>query len=254
MANRRWKFKKSFLFGILVVGMLVFIGFVERKGADKRFQSLEVYVQGISDVYFVEENEIRQLLENEFPLLQPGNALEEISLGKIEDKVESHPFVKNAEVFKDLKGKVVVKIDQYRPIARIIRPMAAHGYISAEGVILPTSPNYTTRVLTIEGPMAEELLSQDDLTDGYSDLLELIHFIEKDDFWRAQIAGIEIGRKKDITLFQQVGTQEIEFGKPTEIKEKFEKISLFYKEILPLKGWDAYKRVNVKYKGQIICE
>src|SRR5690554_52512 len=247
MANRRWKFKKSFLFGLLAVGMLGFIGFVERKGADKPFQSLEIYVQEISDVYFVEENEIKQLLENEFPLLQPGISLEEVSLEKIEDKVESHPFVKNAEVFKDLKGKVVVKIDQYRPIARIIRPMAAHGYISAEGVILPTSPNYTTRVLTIEGPMAEELLSQDDLTDGYSDLLELIHFIEKDDFWRAQIAGIEIGRKKDITLFQQVGTQEIEFGKPTEIKEKFEKISLFYKEILPLKGWDAYKRVNVKY-------
>ena len=254
MAGRRWKFKKSFLFSLALVGILALIAFAERKGSDKKYEALEVYVQGISDVYFVDEKEIRQLLENEFPLLRPGISLNEVSIEKIEDKVESHPFVKNAEVFKDLKGKVVVKIDQYRPIARITRPSAPHGYISSEGMVLPTSPRYTTRVLTIEGPMAEALLSEDDVSEEHADLLELIHFIEKDDFWKAQIAGMEISRKKDIKLFQQVGKQVIEFGKPMDIKEKFEKISVFYNEILPAKGWDAYQRVNVKYKDQIICE
>lgn len=254
MTGRRWKFKKSFLFTIAVVGMLALIAFAERKGSDKKYEALEVYVQGISDVYFVDEKEIRQLLENEFPNLRPGISLEEVSIKQIEDKVESHPFVRNAEVFKDLKGKVVVKIDQYRPIARIIRPSAAHGYISSEGVILPTSPNYTTRVLTIEGPMVETLLSQEDLSEEHADLLELIHFIEKDDFWKAQIAGIEINKNKEVKLFQQVGKQVIEMGRPTDIEEKFKKISLFYKEILPSKGWEAYSRVNVKYKDQIICE
>lgn len=234
--------------------MLALIAFAERKGSDKKYEALEVYVQGISDVYFVDEKEIRQLLENEFPNLRPGISLEEVSIKQIEDKVESHPFVRNAEVFKDLKGKVVVKIDQYRPIARIIRPSAAHGYISSEGVILPTSPNYTTRVLTIEGPMVETLLSQEDLSEEHADLLELIHFIEKDDFWKAQIAGIEINKNKEVKLFQQVGKQVIEMGRPTDIEEKFKKISLFYKEILPSKGWEAYSRVNVKYKDQIICE
>ena len=102
--------------------------------------------------------------------------------------------------------------------------------------------------------MAEALLSEDDVSEEHSDLLELIHFIEKDDFWKAQIAGMEIGRNKDIKLFQQVGKQVIEFGKPSDINEKFEKISVFYNEILPAKGWDAYQRVNVKYKDQIICE
>ena len=55
MAGRRWKFKKSFLFIIAVVGMLALIAFAERKGADKKYEALEVYVQGISDVYFVDE-------------------------------------------------------------------------------------------------------------------------------------------------------------------------------------------------------
>src|SRR5690606_5616835 len=136
--------------------------------------------------------------------------------------------------------------------ARIIRPNAAHGYISAEGHILPTSPNYTSRVLTLEGPLAVELLSLENLSKDYGDLMELIRYIERDEFWRAQISGLELDRKGNIKLFQQVGKQVIEFGKPVEIGEKFKKINLFYKEILPLKGWNFYARVNVKYKGQII--
>lgn len=254
MANKRWKIKESFFFFLAAVIVVVFIAFVEKKETEKQYQSLEVYVQGVSDVYFVDEKEIRSLLEKEFPALKAGNALADISLNKIEDKVEKHPFVRHADVFQDLKGNVVVKIKQYRPIARIVRPMAAHGYISAEGVILPTSTNYTTRVMTIEGDLADELLLQEDLTKAHGDLMAFIHFIEEDEFWRAQVSSLEINRKKEIKIYQQVGKQVIEFGKPVDIEEKFKKVALFYKEILPAKGWNAYNRVNVKYKDQIICE
>jgi cell division protein FtsQ len=55
-------------------------------------------------------------------------------------------------------------------------------------------------------------------------------------------------------MYQQVGKQVIEFGEAKDIEEKFKKINLFYEEILPAKGWNTYSRVNVKYKGQIVCE
>lgn len=252
LGNR--KIKKSFYFFLLSLTMLVFIAFVERRGMERNVHKLEIFIQGMPDVHFVDEEAIARQLENEFPVLKPGSSLQGISLNSIEKKVEKHPFVKQAEVFKDLKGRVVVKIEQHRPVARIIRPRAAHGYISAGGEILPTSRNYTSRVLTLQGPMAEELLSLENLSGDHRDLLELILFIDGDEFWRAQIAGLEVDRNKNIKMYQQVGQQVIEFGKPVEIKEKFEKIDLFYSEILPVKGWDAYKRVNVKYNGQIICE
>lgn len=252
--KRNWKIKKSIYFLLLGMVMIGFIAFVERKSMDKQFRSIEVHVQGIRDVYFVDEAEVVSLLQNEFSFLKPGSPLEEISLGTIEKRIEHHPFVKNSEVFMDLKGTVVVKIEQHRPVARIIRPMAPHGYISAEGEILPTSANYTSRVLTLDGPLAEELLEEENLNSKHGDLMELIHFIEGNNFWSAQIPGLQIDRKGNIILYQQVGRQVIEFGKPTEIEEKFKRIAIFYKEILPVKGWDFYERVNVKFKDQIICE
>ncbi|SNS03152.1 cell division protein FtsQ [Belliella buryatensis] len=251
MKNRT---KKTIVFSLLVMVLAGFIGFVEKQSADKRLNQVHVKVNPIADVYFVDEKDLLQRLETEFPLLKTGVLVSELNLNQIEKKVKSHPFVKNAEVFSDLKGNIWVEIDQHKPMARIIRPMAADGYISTEGVILPTSPKYTTRVLTIEGSYAERLLQEEKLGAEYQGLLDLIKFIEKDDFWKAQITGLELNRKNDIRMYQQVGKQVIEFGAAEQIEEKFKKIILFYDEILPAKGWNTYSRVNVKYKDQIICE
>jgi cell division protein FtsQ len=234
--------------------MVSIIGFVEKKESERQLTGIHVKVKGISDVYFVEENEIKLLLNNEFPILKEGTLFSEIDLNEIEKKLIKHPFVKNAEVFSDHSGSVWIEIDQHQPIARIARPMAADAYISKEGMILPTSPNHTTRVLILEGNYAEALMSIENLSVSDPELLKLIQFIHGDEFWSAQISQLEIQRKNHIKMYQQVGGQVIEFGDAKEIEEKFNKIMLLYEKILPVKGWKTYTRVNVKYKDQIICE
>jgi cell division protein FtsQ len=247
-------YKKSFLFGILLLVLVVFIGFIEKKSAERKLSGIEVYVQAVSDVYFVDEKDILKALKAEFPLLETGISFSEINLNSIEKKVESHPFVKNAEVYGDQKGNLKVEIEQHVPLARISRPRAADGYISKEGMMLPTSNHYTSRVLILHGNYAEKLLDMDNIEVAYPELMELIRYIYEDPFWRAQITELEIPKKGDIRLYQQVGKQVIEFGDAIDIEEKFKKINLFYEEILPKKGWNTYSRVNVKYKGQIVCE
>ncbi|WP_194776545.1 cell division protein FtsQ/DivIB [Pararhodonellum marinum] len=251
---KNFKIKKTFVFLLLSLVLLVFIGFVEKKAAERGFHSFEVFIKGFSDVYFVDEQDIFKILKTDFDHIQGNTVLSEIALDKIEHRVESHPFVKNAEVFKDLKGKVIIKVEQHQPVARITRPMAADGYISSEGIILPTSSKYTSRVLLIEGSKADELLAEDDLKVNHSDLMDLIEFINQNEFWKAQIASLEIDRKGNIWMHQQVGKQVIEFGKPEDIEQKFKKIEVFYQQILPQKGWNTYSKVNVKYKDQIICD
>jgi len=245
---------KILSFSLLGLVLLIFIGFVEKKDAERTFTKISVEVKDIADVYFVDEKEILNNLTAEFQTLSPGIALSKIDFQKMELKVEMHPFVKNAEVFGDFKGNIWVEIQQHKPMARIVRPMAADGYISTEGQILPTSTKYTTRVLILEGGFAEKLLEAENLSRDYQNLLGLVEFIYQDPFWNAQITSLEIDNNGDIKMHQQVGNQIIEFGDAEDIEEKFNKISLFYEEIIPSKGWNTYSRVNVKYKDQIICE
>jgi len=246
--------KKNILIVLLLVVLISIIGFVEKKDTERRFVALNVKINGISDVYFIEDKEVKEILFNEFPMLKEGVSFMEIDLNQIERKLRNHAFIKNAEVYADHGGKIWIEIDQYQPIARIVRPMAADAYISKEGVILPTSRKHTTRVLVIEGLYAESLMSRVDVSVADPDLMRLIGFINEDEFWSAQISGLEIQSKNNIKMHQQVGQQVIEFGNAKDIEEKFNKINVLYEKILPVKGWNAYSRVNVKYKNQIICE
>jgi cell division protein FtsQ len=54
-----------------------------------------------------------------------------------------------------------------------------------------------------------------------------------------------------------VGGQKIIFGSANsdeEVKDKFEKLKLFYKEAIPFEGWNKYEEISLKYKKQIVCK
>jgi cell division protein FtsQ len=65
---------------------------------------------------------------------------------------------------------------------------------------------------------------------------------------------LDIDRSGRIDIFPQVTGQRVEFGKPENIEMKFKKLMIFYKEILPARGWTRYERVNLEYEGQVIAE
>ena len=48
--------------------------------------------------------------------------------------------------------------------------------------------------------------------------------------------------------------QKIYFGNTDNMEIKFKKLELFYKNILPTKGWNYYESVNLKFKNQIVCK
>jgi cell division protein FtsQ len=246
--------KKIVAFVVLSLVLVGFIGFVEKQTLYKTFQGTEIDIEGVSGVYFVEDAEITKILTEAFPDLKPGLMLEEVPMKDIEDRLLGHPFVKSVEAMLGQKGILNLKISQHQPIARIAQPMGADGYITTEGKVIPTSTSYTSRVLILEGDYAEMLMDKGDVLVEMPELMELIEFITEDEFWKAQITEVEVNSKDNIRLFQQVGRQVIEFGDAHDIANKFDRIAVFYKEILPRKGWNAYDRVSVKFKDQIVCE
>ena len=54
-------------------------------------------------------------------------------------------------------------------------------------------------------------------------------------------------------MIPQITKQKIYFGNTNDMEIKFKKLELFYKNILPTKGWNYYESVNLKFKNQIVC-
>ena len=148
-----------------------------------------------------------------------------------------------------------VDVKQRRPIARIVQRYGPDAYISDQGEVLPLSDRFTARVVLIEADNAEPLVEKDLLeTESGKNFFQLLQFIDGHKFWKAQIAQLYMNADGTILLYPQVGKQVIEFGTATDIERKFNKLKIFYKQIVPVKGWNRYSRVSLAYQNQIICE
>ena len=237
---------------IVVVGI---IAFTERKQADVGIKDITVKIDNLNDNHFLEESDILDLMQLKKESLT-GTRIDNINLKSIETKIRKQSYIKDADLYTDLKGNLLVRAELRRPIARIIRNDGPDGYIAEDGTIMPVSDRFTARVLLISGPYANQLLRQSNLNEKEetSKILELISRIRQHEFWNAQIAQLDINSKGKITIYPQVGDERIEFGTPDNADTKFRKLMIFYKEILPRTGWNKYHRVNLEYEGQIITE
>jgi Cell division septal protein len=238
---------------ILVV--LVFIAFTERKHEEFAIRDVVVKIENGVDNHFLDESDVLGLMRVDVENIR-GAKTSDINLKAIEAKIKKDPFIKQADLYTDLKGNLIASIALRRPIARIIRADGPDGYIAEDGTVMPVSEKFTARVLLISGAYTRKILEQSNInsTEEGAELLKLIRVLKEDDFWSAQIAQMDIDAKGRLTLFPQVGDERIEFGRTDNQSAKLKKLKIYYKEIVPKAGWNKYKRVSLQYDGQIVAE
>ncbi|MCY1373242.1 hypothetical protein D9M69_605030 [compost metagenome] len=121
-----------------------------------------------------------------------------------------------------------------------------------KGHFFPVSKNFTPTVLLLSGEFFRDRKGLE--SSQNKDLLDLVNTVTADEFWNAQITRIDVDRRKEVRMEPLLGENIIEFGKPEKVQTKLEKLMVFYKKILPLEQWSAFKHISVKYDGQIVCK
>lgn len=233
------------------------IGFVSKRHvAGYRPKDISVEIKNRYGNFFIDEEDVMKLVMTGEKDAVLGDKQGRVDMKEIEDRIESHSFVKEAQVFRDLKGHLVVRVYQNRPVARLIAGNGKQAYISEGGDLLPMSAKYTSRVVVLTGGYLNKVTQLHSVReDEYAmKLFDLASFINSHRFWQMQIGEVHVADNGKITMYPQVGKQKLEFGHAENIEEKFKKLKIFFKEIMPTKGWNTYSRVNVTYKDQIICE
>jgi cell division protein FtsQ len=254
---KKWKLsiRKEVRVAFALLGVCALIGFSERKQIRVTCKSVTVEINNDHENYFMDEAQVMNLLNSTYPMMV-GADVNGLNFREIEVKLMTDSHIEDAQLFADLKGNIVVRTELRRPIARIVRNVGPDAYIAADGTIMPVSDKYTSRVMLVSGGFGEQVFASANMSDVEQgqDILAMIRFISEDEFWKAQVAQLDIDRDGDIRILPQVTGQVVEFGKATDIETKFSKLMIFYKEILPQRGWTKYDRVNLKYEGQIIAD
>ncbi|MCE2733257.1 MAG: cell division protein FtsQ/DivIB [Cyclobacteriaceae bacterium] len=253
----KWRLpiKREIKFFLALMVLLVLIAFAEREQHETMVKQIGITIENFEENHFIDEQDVRKLMQFKDENLI-GATYGSINLKEIEAKIKQDKFIEDAELYSDLKGNLLVKVELRRPIARIVRNDAPDAYIGEDGVIMPVSEKYTARVPLISGAFTRQLLSMKNLLqhEEGKKIMELLAFIAEDEFWEAQIAQLDMNAKGKITFYTQVGGEQVEFGYAENIENKFNKLMIYYKDILPAKGWNTYKRVNLEYENQIVAE
>ncbi|MEO1255195.1 MAG: hypothetical protein AAFY41_09975, partial [Bacteroidota bacterium] len=133
--------------GILLLSLIMFASI---KNGHRKVNELIVEIKDQEGNFFTDQMEVVDLMTDKSADYVIGVEMSDLDPKVLEERVESKPFVKEAQVFRDLQGNVRVEVEQSKPIARLFIDGKSDKYIDEEGRILPVNARHTARVPLIE--------------------------------------------------------------------------------------------------------
>jgi cell division protein FtsQ len=219
--------------------LLFLVGFANHRQKLKPVQTLEVELMDASRI-FITEAEVEELLKE--VLQSNGDSLvNDHRLAIFENALNANEMIKSSEAFYSLDGTLSAEIVQRRPIARI-RDKGFY-YLDADGLPMPLSSNYSSRVPLVSGVKPNEL----------QEVYPLLMKIEADDFLKKHIIAIRKIAETNYVL--EVRDQEylVNFGQISYLDKKLTNYKVFYSKALEYKKLDQYKRIDLQFGNQVVC-
>jgi len=161
------------------------------------------------------------------------------------------PFLTNVSASVSVGGKVVVRAEQRRPVARLYYGTREF-YIDRDGALFPPSALGFCDVLVAGGSFTEPL-RLDSLNAQATAIWHLACFLDEEKEYRDLIDQIFIERDGDMMMVPKVGDHIIELGTVDDLDKKFSNLLSFYRKGMPRAGWDTYSKISLKFKGQVVC-
>lgn len=235
--------------------------FIAGKQARKGFrcERLEVVILDSLENSFVSKADIKTILDKgKVPYI--GQALDSLDLVKMEQIIDNRSAVLKSHAYVTKDGTLHIDVTQRKPVVRFQKKDGGF-YADAEGYIFQLQSSYSSHVQIVDGhiPLAANSGYKGEITDPkekkwFEDIMMLVNFMENSRTWKDKIVQINVAENGDLTLIPREGKERFIFGRPECIQEKFEKMGMYYKAVIPEKGQERYSRIDLRYTGQLICK
>lgn len=244
----------AMLAAILVASCLA--GKEARKGLVCK--GLEVAILDSLENSFVSKADVRKYLDKEYGRYV-GEKLDSLDLVKIEKIIDGRSAVKKSQAYVTKDSLLRIEVTQRKPVVRFQKKEGGF-YADADGYIFPLQVSYASHVQIIDGdiPLAANSGYKGEIEnprerEWFENVMDVVRFIEGSRTWKGKIVQIHVEKNGEIVLVPREGRQVFRFGQPVQVAEKFGKMEMYYSHIVPEKGSEAYKTVDVRFADQIVC-
>ena len=209
--------------------------------------------------HFISPKDIRTLLDKTYGEYL-GRHADSIDLVKIEEIVQRKSAVLTNEAYMTNDGTLHIDITQRRPVVRFQKKDGGF-YADEQGYIFPLQNTYASHVQIVDGniPLAANSGYKGDIEDPkekawFKSVMNVVNFIEGSKTWKGKIVQISVDEKGELILVPREGNEKFLFGQPNSLAEKFGKMEKYYTTIIPEKGSERYRTVDVRFANQIVCK
>jgi len=222
-------------------GMIaLLVAAVSRKNEDV-CKGYEIRIHGASEQLFLEKADIIEMLAANSSI--QGVPVAELDLRKMEERLKRHAWIRSAQLFVDNKSILRINVEEREPIARIFTAGGGSYYIDSACEQLPLTDKLAVRLPVFTNVPDKQLLRQ---------IKNISEYIGKNAFWSAQIAQVDVTPQRNFEMMSEVGNHIIEFGDGNNVEDKFNRLMVFYKQVMSRSGLSSYERVSVEFERQIV--
>jgi cell division protein FtsQ len=212
-------------------GMITLLAAAMRNQKNQRCSGYNIVIKGGKENLFVDESDIRKMLGT----VVKGNIKDQprsaFDLRKMEQTLEDNVWISDAELYFDNKDVLQVTIKERQPIARVFTTAGKSFYVDLNEKRMPLSDKISARLPVFTGFPEKKLLTPRDSI--------LLH-------------DIKITKEREFEMIPLVGNHVVKLGNGSDMERKFNRLYIFYKNILSKTGFDKYKTIDVQYTGQVV--
>ena len=250
---RNWKKIVGRILWSIAGGLLVLLFIISWKAKEeKKCTNIDVELVGENTVaLFMDEKDILAFIHEKG--IRPGMPIGALNLNELEKSLRSIKWINHAELYLDNHQSLQIKIEQRSPIARIFTASGASFYIDKEGRRLPLKQLTVLRLPVFTGfPSDQEKMSSPDSL-LLNDVLHFTKAIQKDSFFMAQIAQINIESNGDFEMVPSLGDHIVLMGAAENVEDKLNRLYSFYKQVWVNSGINAYQVLDCRFDHQIVA-
>ena len=229
---------------LLVAYIAVVVPMTIKAERDDTFRDLRIVILDDKKTGFLTSKDINEAIGD---LAEQLDTLKRKNLNtyRLERQINALSRVEKAQCNILNNGTLVIQVDPFDPIARVF-DRDGSVYVNADGKRVPTRLAYHIDVPVITTETVAD-------TNMVRKLLPVLRAIKTDERANALVSSLHIDRRGDIIIIPNVVGHVINFGDSTLIDNKLERLHVFYRDVMPVRGWNAFDTISVKWNGRIVA-
>jgi cell division protein FtsQ len=214
-------------------------------------KDVKVNIVNQQEFSFVTEADVKEMLVNEKNILIGKTKVKDIHIQQLEAIAKNNPWVADANIFVDIHHVVHVDVTQRIPVLRWLNGDLIQNYLDDSCNAIAVNDRYSANVPVVTSSNKASGVALFHLK---QQMVELCKYIKNDSFWNAMVTQVNVTNNNQFELVPAIGDHIIAFGDTTNMRNKFARLYLFYKDVLPRNGWNAYEKISVAFDGQIVAQ